>query len=63
VAWNRRSLFVVLAGYIVLWHFSGFDFMNIRIVGIFHAAHRLCFESLPVGRQFFDAFTIRLLGL
>jgi hypothetical protein len=63
VAWNRRSLVVVLAGYIVLWHFSCFDFMNIRIVGIFHAAHRLGFESLPVGYQFFYAFTIRLLSL
>ncbi len=62
-AGNHRSLYVVLAGYIVLRYFSCFDFMNIRIVGVFHAAHRLGLESLAVGCQFFDAFTIRLLGL
>jgi hypothetical protein len=44
-------------------HFSGFDFMNIRIVSVFHAAHGCGFESLPIGCQFFDAFTICLLGV
>jgi len=63
-AWNLRSLFaVVLAGYIVLRYFSGFHFMNIRIIGVFHAAHGRGFERLPVSCQFFDAFTIRLLGI
>jgi len=63
VGWKRGLLFVVLARYIVLWHFSCFDFMNIRIVSIFLAAHGRGLESLPVSCQFFDAFTIRLLDV
>jgi hypothetical protein len=63
VVWSRRSLFVILARDIVRQRFSRFDSMNIKIGGIFHAAHRLGFESLPVCCQLFDAFTVGLLGL
>ncbi len=64
-AWSGTAahLFVVLARHIVFRHFSRFGSMNIRIGGIFHAAHRLGFESLPVCCQLFDAFTVPLLGL